>query len=229
MISGYAAKNDRYYYTTKAIGVMAGIVAEIVPPSFQAIHMTLTENDIPLVEFTTTRSDIAEWYAERLTPHEFYFLSGVDTTIREWPDMQLEHESLFGYGIRPAFQAFLNDPSGFFKYRLGAEGFLSYYPWEGMSFVFGLGGYPLNNISTVNKPLADAIRSDFPLYEEKKINVERLMFDQLYKMEHETYGRFSGGYLETEYAGFDGEIARPIDNGRLMVGVSGSVVKKEGA
>ncbi|MBA4390249.1 MAG: hypothetical protein C0399_04850 [Syntrophus sp. (in: bacteria)] len=220
------AKNDRYYYNTKAIGVIARIIAEIVPLHFQTIHIALTENEIPLFEFTTTRYDIAEWYAERLTPGEFFFLSKTETAICEMPDMKLEYKSLFGYGMRPVFQTFLNDPSGFFKYRLGAEGWISHYPWKGMSFIVGFAGYPLNNISTVNSPSEDAIRSDIPLYKEKNLALSRLMFDQLYKMEHETYGRFSGGLLEIEYAGLDGEIARPINKGRFLVGLSGSIVKK---
>lgn len=219
-------KNDRYYYNTKAIGVIARLVAEIIPPYFQTIHIVLTENEIPLLEFTTTRYDIAEWYAERLTPGEFFFLSKIDTVIRETPEMPLTHKSRFGYAIKPSFQTFLNDPSGFFKYRLGGEGYLSYYPWKGMSFIAGLEGYALNNISTVNEPLADAIRTDIPLYKKNNLALSSLMFSQIHKMGYETYGRFSGGFLEVEYAGIDGEIARPIGNGRLIVGVSGSIVKK---
>jgi hypothetical protein len=59
-----------------------------------------------------------------------------------------------------------------------------------MSFVVGLEGYALNNISTVNEPLDDAIRSDITLYKTKNLALSRLMFDQIYKMEHETYSRF---------------------------------------
>jgi hypothetical protein len=220
------AKNDRYYYNTKAIGVIARLVAEIIPAYFQTIHIVLTENEIPLIEFTTTRYDITEWYEERLTTGEFFFLAGINTAIHETPDMALTHKNRFGYSIKPSFQTFLNDPSGFFKYRLGAEGFLSYYPWKGMSLIAGFEGYALNNISTVNEPLEDAIRTDMPLYKKRNLALSRLMFDQLHKMGYETYGRFSGGFLETEYAGIDSEIAKPIGNGRLMVGLSGSIVKK---
>ncbi len=219
-------KNDRYYYNTKAIGMIARLIAEIVPLNFQMIHIILTENEIPLIEFTTTRYDIAEWYAERLTPGEFFFVSKVDTALQETPDMSVTHKNRFGYAIKPSFQTFLNDPSGFFKYRLGAEGYLSYHPWKGMSLIAGLEGYALNNISTINEPLDDAIRTDMPLYKKKNIALSKLMFSQIYKTGYETYGRFSGGFLEIEYAGIDGEIARPVGNGRLMVGVSGSVVKK---
>jgi len=176
------AKNDRYYYNTKAIGIIARLIAEIVPLYFHMIHIILTENEIPLFEFTTTRYDIAEWYAERLTPGEFFFVSQVDTAIQETPDMPVMHKNMFGYAIKPSFQTFLNDPSGFFKYRLGAEGYLSYHPWKGMSLIAGVEGYVLNNISTVNEPLEDAIRTDVPLYKKKNIALGKLMFSQIQKM-----------------------------------------------
>jgi hypothetical protein len=219
-------KNDRYFYNTRAIGVVARLVAEIIPPYFQTINIALMENEIPLLEFTTTRYDIAEWYAERLTPGEFFFLSGLDTAIQETPDMALTHRKQFGYSIRPSFETFLNDPSGFFKYRLGVEGTLSYYPWKGMSLIAGLEGYVLNTISTSNEPLEDAIRTDMPLYKKTNLALSRLMFSQIHKMGYETYGRFAGGLLEIQYAGIDGEVAKPIGDGRFVVGVGGSIVKK---
>ena len=46
------------------------------------------------------------------------------------------------------------------------------------------------------------------------------------KFQHQIYGRLAAGYLEIEYGGLDGEIAMPLLGGRLMVGVSGSIVKK---
>jgi hypothetical protein len=44
------AENNKYYYHTRAIGVIARLVAEIVPPYFQNLHIVLTENDVPLFE-----------------------------------------------------------------------------------------------------------------------------------------------------------------------------------
>ncbi len=40
------------------------------------------------------------------------------------------------------------------------------------------------------------------------------------------YGKFSAGLLEIQYAGIDGEIATPILDGRVLLGLSGSAVKK---
>ncbi len=63
-------------------------------------------------------------------------------------------------------------------------------------------------------------------YKKEKIALGRLLFDQIYKTEHELYGKISAGLLEVQYAGFDGEIAKPVLDGRLLLGLSGSIVRK---
>jgi hypothetical protein len=136
-----------------------------------------------------------------------------------------EHK-LITYGFKPTIKTFLNDPSGFFKYRIGVEAWSGFHPWKGVSFVAGLEGYPLNNISTVNEPLSIPVRSDIVLYERKNLALQRLMIDQIYKAPYAIYTRLAAGLLEVEYAGLDGEMATPLFDGRIMLGLSGSVVKK---
>ena len=220
------AQNDKYYYSTRAIGVITRTINEIVPPQIQNIHITLTDNEIPIFELDTTRYDIAEFYRDKLTANQFFYLSKINTAIGGPPDIPIEHKKPFDYDIKPSFQTFINDPSGFFKYRLGAEALVSYRPWRGGSFVVGPGVYPLNNISTVNEPLLDNVRTDIVDYQKKRFSLPRLLFDQVGKTNNEIYGRFSAGFLEIEYGGFDGEIAKPLKNGRFIVGLSGTLAKK---
>jgi hypothetical protein len=52
------------------------------------------------------------------------------------------------------------------------------------------------------------------------------MFQQIDKVSDNIHWRFAAGYLEIEYAGLDGEVAMPLKDGILMVGLSGSLVKK---
>jgi hypothetical protein len=220
------ARNDRYYYSTRAISVIMGLVQEISPENLKDVTITLTDNRIPVMRFSATRSDIAQWYAEKLTARELLYLSRFDTDISNTPDIQRSETRLVRYGFRPVLETFLNDPSGFFKARLGLEVWSSYHPWKGASFVAGLEGYPINNISTVNEPLSIPVRSDIALYKEQNVALEKLMFDQIVKTSHEVYGRISGGILEIQYAGLDGEVAMPMLDGRIMTGFSGSAVKK---
>ncbi len=220
------AQNDKYYYSTKAIGVITRTINEIVPHHIERIHITLTDNGIPIFELDTTRYDIAEFYRDKLTAGQFLYLAGINTATGRAPEMAVENKRPIDYTIKPSLQTFLNDPSGFFKYRLGAEALVSYRPWKGGSFVTGPGVYPLNNISTVNEPLQDNVRTDITDYQKKRFSLPRLLYDQVYKTNNGIYGRFSAGYLEIQYGGFDGEIAKPLKDGRFVVGLGGTLARK---
>ena len=220
------ARNENYYYSPKAVSVIMGLVREISPEAIQDVNIMLTENRIPMIQFSATRSDIAQWYEEKLTARELLYLSRLDTDIHSRPDIPRREIRLVRYGFRPVLETFLNDPSGYFKARLGLEVWSSYHPWKGASFVASLEGYPINNISTVNEPLSIPVRSDIALYKEQNVALGKLMFDQIAKTSHEVYGRISAGILEIEYAGLDGEVAMPMLDGRIMAGISGSAVKK---
>ena len=220
------AGNGKYYYSTKAIGIALRIINNMAPDDIRKIHLVLTDNGIPIIEFVSFREDLKTFYGEQLTVNEFFRLSEIKTDISENLDVEKKHREFFNYGLKPSFKTFLNDPSGFFKYRLGVEGWLGFHPWRGSSFIAGLEGYPLNNVSTVNEPLSRPVRTDMVPYQQENLALSRLMFDQIEKFKYETYGRIAAGLLEVQYAGFDGEVAKPLFGGRVMVGVSGSLVKK---
>jgi len=202
------------------------LVDELAPDDVRTVSITLTEKRIPMARFAATRSDIGEWRQERLTADQLVFLSRMDTAMYDNLDAPRVDREYFGWGFMPSVQTFLNDPSGFFKARIGLQVWASAHPWKGSSFVAGLEGYPVNNISTVNEPLSIPVRSDIALYKEQDVALGRLMADQVVKGPHEVYGRISGGILELMYAGFDGEVAVPVLDGRIFLGASGSAVRK---
>jgi len=220
------AQNDKYYYSTRAIGVALSILTEMTPENIREIHLILKTNGIPIVEFVTIKEDLVDLFCKKLTLNEFFYLSEINTDISKMPGGKKIHRRFFDYGIKPSFRVFLNDPSGFFKYRLGVSGWSGFHPWKGASFIAGIEGYPVNTVSTTNKPLSIPVRSDVVSYQEKNVVLERLMYDQIQKTKHDVYMRASAGLLEVQYAGLDGEIAMPLFDGRFMVGLSGSFVKK---
>ncbi len=220
------AQNDKYYYSTRAIGIALSILTEMAPENIREIHLILKTNSIPIVEFVTIKEDLIDLFCEKLTLNEFFYLSEINTDISKTPRGKKIHKKYFDYGIKPSFSVFLNDPSGFFKYRLGLSGWTGFHPWKGASFIAGIEGYPVNTVSTTNKPLSIPVRSDVVSYQEKNVALKRLMYDQIHKTKHDVYMRASAGLLEVQYAGLDGEIAMPLFDGRFMVGLSGSFVKK---
>jgi hypothetical protein len=220
------AQNEKYFHDTRALRVIMGVVNRLAHADINTIHIILKEKGIPSFEFTTTRADIYEMEEKRLTPGELHYLSTMNPSVTDTIDRPAKHTMALRYGIKPSFETFLNDPSGFFKYRLGLTGWVSYQPWRGATLVTALEGYPLNTVTTTNEPFSIPVRSDIALYKKEKVVVGRLMYDQIFKMGHEVYGRVAGGLLEVQYAGVEGEIAKPLWNGRVVVGMRGSLVKK---
>lgn len=220
------AENEKYFYNTKAIGVILQILNTIEIEGQIRVHIVLKENGIPLFEFVALKEDISELFKEKLTPGEFLYLSDFNTE----PSTALtrkgaDHTSL-KYGFKPSIETFLNDPSGFFRYRLGVSGWMSYHPWKGGTLISAVSTFPLNNIETTNEPLSIPVRSDIVDYKKNKFVLSRLMFDQVQRLTPVIYGRVSAGLLEVQYAGIDVEAAMPVLDGRLFLGVSGSAVKK---
>ncbi|MEN6615091.1 MAG: YjbH domain-containing protein, partial [Syntrophorhabdus sp.] len=220
------AENDKYFYDTRAIGVILNLVAEIVPGTSDNVEIILHKNGIPLFKFATTLPDIIDLRKDKMELWEFYLVSKIDTKVSELSGRTLKHRQLFDYGIKPDFKTFLNDPSGFFKYRAGVAGWASYSPWKGGSILTEVLAYPINTVSTVNQPLSRPVRSDVVPYLEENVVLSKLLYNHIFKAQNEIYARFAGGILEVEYAGFDGEIAKPLRNGRFIVGLSGSITKK---
>lgn len=220
------AGNNKYYYTPRALEVILRLVAEINPPEIDSVRIVLEENGIAQVELKAKKEDIIELHKKRLGAREFFYLSEINTGIRDVPAARKTHKTVFNYGMKPALQMFLNDPSGFFKYRLGLKGWAGAHPWKGASVIGGLEYYPFNTVSTTNEPLSIPVRSDIALYKKSGVALGELMLEQMMKTGGEVHGRLAAGLLEVQYAGLDGELAKPLFDGRLLVGVSGSVVKK---
>lgn len=223
------AENDKYFYPPRAIGVALRTLNEIAPPSIRRIRLVLLNNGVPLTAFDALRSDIGLFEEEKITVNEFLRLSGFETDLSETRTTVRQYAKHFDYGLKPEFRTFLNDPSGFFKYRLGASGWVAYRPWHGASLVAGAEFYPLNTVSSVNQPLSKAVRSDIVPYQQDNVALGMLMFEQIDKFRHEIYGRVAAGLLEVQYAGLDAEAAKSFFDGRIMLGFSGSLVRKREA
>ncbi len=224
------AQNDKYFYTTRALGIILKFLADINPENINKVHIVMKENEIPVVELVTTMMDVLDLFSEKMTLKEFMSLSEIDTSTRKLPDIPIEHKKLFSYGFKPEFQTYLNSREGFYKYRLGFSAWESYHPWKGGFFIAGFEWYPFNTVPVEN--LDDSsipVRSDVALYKSRKAALSRLMFEQISKSNHSLYSKVSIGFLEVEYAGVDAELAIPVLDGRIYMGLSGSAVKKRDA
>jgi hypothetical protein len=220
------AQNNRYFFAPRAVEVLLATVAPLVPPNVEYVRVQLKENGLPAAEAAVPASALSlasvdPVPTDRLREATGFRSAGFDAPIRE-----ITHRRWFDYGLKPSFEAFLNDPSGFFKYRVGLAGSLSAFPWRGGTALLGIEGYPLNNVSTSVAPLSIPIRSDVAEYKKEQIALGRLLFDQVVATRDPAWFRAGAGLLETMFGGVDAEAALPLWNGRVLAGASGSLVRK---
>jgi hypothetical protein len=220
------AANRRYFYDMKALGVILRIVDRTAPPEIRDVRVTLTRLGIPMTTFSTNRGDIQLYASKALSLREFLSVSELRADAREPTPAVIRHREYFDYGLKPDFKTYLNDPSGFFKYRFGLSGWASVSPWPGGMLLAASETFPANNISSPLTPSSNAVRSDLVDYIQEKFILSSLLVSQTWKADHEIYTRLSAGILEIQYTGVDAEVAKPLFGGRILVGLSGSAVKK---
>ena len=220
------AQNDRYFFAPRAVEVLLATIAPFVPPNVEYIRVQLKENGIPTAEAAVSASALSGtgsglFSTDRIRDAAGYRSANFDTPIRP-----TTHRRWFDYDLKPSFETFLNDPSGFFKYRVGMVGSLSAFPWRGGTALLAIEGYPLNNVSSSIAPLSIPIRSDTAMYKKEKAALGRLLFDQVFATRDPAWFRVEAGLLETMFGGVDAEAALPLWNGRVLAGASGSLVRK---
>jgi hypothetical protein len=219
------AQNDRYFFAPRAVEVLLATIAPFVPPNVEYVRVQLKENGIPVAEAAVSASALSGASGGFLLTDRIR-APGFRSANFDAPIRPTTHRRRFDYSLKPSFEAFLNDPSGYFKYRAGLSGALSAFPWHGGTALLGVEGYPVNNISTSNLPLSIPIRSDLPKYMKEKLSLSRLLFDQIFATRESAYFRAEAGMLETMFGGLDAEAALPLWNGRILAGASGSFVRK---
>jgi hypothetical protein len=220
------AQNDRYFFAPRAVEVLLATIAPFVPPNVEYVRVQLKENGIPMVEAAVSASALSGagsgfFLTDRIRAAVGFRSGNFDAPIRP-----TTHRRWLDYSIKPSFEAFLNDPSGFFKYRVGLVGSLSAFPWRGGTALLGIEGYPLNNVSSSIAPLSIPIRSDVAQYKKEQLTLGRLLFDQVFATLKPAWFRAGAGLLETMFGGVDAEAAMPLWNGRVLAGASGSLVRK---
>jgi hypothetical protein len=223
------AQNDRYFFTPRAVEVLLSTIAPFLPPNVESVRVQLKENGIPVVEAAAPASALSGAFSDFILTDRIRNAVAFRSSDFEAPLRPTAHRRWFDYSLKPSFEMFINDPSGYVKYRFGLAGAVSAFPWRGGTALLGVEGYPLNNISPPITALSIPIRSDVAEYKKESVTLGRLLFDQVYATRKPVYFRAAAGMLETMFGGVDAETALPLWNGRILAGGSGSVVRKRAA
>jgi hypothetical protein len=130
------------------------------------------------------------------------------------------------YGIDPTLESFFDQASGTYQSRLTLNPNATLRLWPGGA-LHGSYAIPLNSdVETTADTPSDAVRSDAWKYLGTRPTVNRLLFDQIFKLAPPTYARISAGYLERMYVGAGGEVLTYLDEGRWALGLEGDWVRK---
>ncbi|MDW8001425.1 MAG: YjbH domain-containing protein [Deltaproteobacteria bacterium] len=218
-------ENRKYFYLPKAIHILITNIAPLLPQEVNDVIIIFKERGIPVLSVRTTKEDMLLYRNNEIDFRDFVGLSRIEEADAA-PKGEKYLRREFSFNYKPQISLYLNDPSGFWKGKAGIVGWVDYRPDEFFSISAGLSAYPLSNISTVVPPLSIPVRSDIVDYLKRPLWLDRLLFTFMGKLERGPYYRLSLGILELQYTGIDAEIAKPVLDGRLFLGLSGSCVKK---
>jgi len=224
--------NNQYLSNQKAVGRVLRILLLHAPSDAKKLQAIEKRKGIPIVK-VAVKPNVFEAYLMGDVPEDiFERLIEVETTTEE-PDLnnpEVVHtggeDSRFGYGVKPEFQSYLNDPSGFFKFRVGIK------PWGVANLWKGGEAYArfdvpfYSNIESTNVSPPDTVREDSWKYLGRDYTFSNLLFDQAIQFTDRTFGRVSFGYLEYMYAGASGEVLHFFGDGSVAVGLQADWVRK---
>ena len=222
-------ENTKYLSDEKAIGRVLRNVLIYTPEDTEKLIVICKRFDLDVLKVTVCPRVLADFFAGKIDAEVFARHIGVEPakTGTEIPPGSITSgdppKVRATLGIKPDFEPYLNDPSGFFKFRAGIEPYARYYPWAGavadarMSIPF------YSNVSTSNPTLKgdEVVRSDFTDYLSKDISIDKLMFTQMAHLSDQTFGSVSVGALEYMYTGASVQILHYIGEGRLALGIQG--------
>jgi len=130
------------------------------------------------------------------------------------------------YGIDPTLESFFDQASGAYQSRLALNPNATLRLWPGGALHASYAIPLSSDVKTTADIPSDAVRSDAWKYLGGSPTVNRLLFDQMFKLSAPIYARITTGYLERMYAGAGGEVLTYLDEGRWALGLEGDWVRK---
>ncbi len=235
-------ENPRFLSEAQAMGRVMRTAAALAPLDVPKIQVVALRRSVPMVKIDFQAMDFMGFLAGKYNKEEFRrmveikkagpndrVLPSSNSSSSTLERMGLNPEIL-DYGVKPALETWLDDPSGFFRARAGVDAWGAASLWEGSDF-YAWFNYPFyNNIKSAIAPLGEnPVRSDMVLYKKRSDpRFNSLLWDQVWNLGGGSFGRMTAGYLETQYAGLSGEFLHVLGDGRWSVGMMGDwVVKRD--
>ncbi len=230
-------ENKKYLSQVKGLGRVLRICAAQSPSDIDKIHIIVKSNDIPMIEVSLYPNDFIDFLNGKISAEEVLSRMEITSAVSEYNNLQdiglisssSEKTSTFSYSIKPVdVESYWNDPSGFYKARIGPTFSLDKNFGRGLSAESYIKVPFFNNIETDLPPISDEpIRSDIADYlENNGVIVEDLFLNKFAKVGDTSFCKFTAGYLELQFAGVSAEYLKIFKGGRLGLGTEISWAKK---
>ena len=229
-------ENARYLSNQKAVGRVLRILLFYSPSDTKQLTAVVKKLDIPVLKISVIPDQLEKYLLEEISDDIFFEkLMKVQITehIVEAEDgeyIQSKKDSTFkfNFSIKPDFDIYWNDPSGFFKNTAAIKPYVTADLWKGASAYARYSIPVYSNIyspSTASLP-PDVVRSDISKYLGKYYSFDRLQISQVFRISEKTFGLLSLGYFDNMYAGVGAETLYYPWDGKMAFGIEGDWLKK---
>lgn len=233
-------ENPKYNSSIKAIGRVADIVDEVAPARIDDFYIVLKQTNLEYTSLHINRSEISGIKKDPklvLDKKNFKFSNDIDSEYANFTDSnnivktKSTGQKKFSWIFKPSLQTYLNDQENPFTYKVSVLGGARYEVTPG-GFLYGRLRVPLLNTTDsisqrVLEPANLSTRTDSIKYiQYNGLQLEDLVYDQVFKLPYGVYGRGEIGYFEPAYGGIDLELYKPLADGRFGIGLEYQKVKK---
>ncbi len=130
-------ENTMYLSDQKAVGRVLRILLLHSPSDTKRLEAVIKRRGIPLLKVSVAPDHLEKYLFDEIPEdvfHKLVIVRTVGETENEDRIAAIEADDpklLYGWGIKPEFTPYLNDPSGFFKARVGVQPWATLNLWEG--------------------------------------------------------------------------------------------------
>lgn len=222
-------ENRKYFSQVKGLGRILRIVSAQAPMNTKKVHVIIKQEDIPMTEVSLNPRDFVSFLNAKISLPELLERTEI-TSFISGNDYRMENgTNAVGKKSTPAFsssfepveiESYFNDPSGFYKARVGSALSLSKELGNGLSVETYLRFPFFSNVATNLSPISNKpIRSDIVDYlENTEVIVEDLAVNKVSRLGNNGFYRITAGFLELQFAGISAEYLKTFKEGRFGLG-----------
>lgn len=224
--------NNQYLSDQKAAGRVLRNLLLHAPEDTKHLVAVLKRKGMPILKVSVKPAHLEAYLFKDISEEIFSRLVTIETT-REGLDQDAPgvvhagvKDTRYTFGIKPDIQFYLNDPSGFFKFRAGLKPWSIVNLWKGGEVYARLDIPFYSDVDSGNITPPDKVREDSWRYLGRQYTFSNLLFDQAVQFTDRTFGRISFGYLEYMYAGATGEVLHFFGDGNFALGFQADWARK---